>query len=66
MERHHHETAAGLKSRSAATRPSHELAELIVDRDAQGLEGARRRMGQFASPRGGDAGDELGKLHASM
>ena len=65
MERHHRETAAGSDEALGGGKASHELAELVVDRDAQGLEGPRRRMGQFAAPRRGDAGDELGELQVS-
>ena len=39
-----------------------QLAEFVVDGDAQRLEGARRRMGRFARPRRRDAGDHLGEL----
>ena len=62
VEGHHREAAAGLEEPLGGGEAAHELAELVVDRDAQGLEGARRRMGQLAAPRRGDAGDEPGKL----
>ena len=49
-------------SRSASEKPAREFAKLVVDGNAQSLEGARRGMGELAAPRRRDAGDEGGKL----
>ena len=62
MERHDREAAAGSDEPLGGDKASRKFAELVVDRDAQGLKGPRRRMGQFAAPRRRDAGDELGKF----
>jgi hypothetical protein len=62
MESHRREPAARFEESLGGGKAAHELAKLVVDRNAQGLEGARRRMGHLAAPRRGDAGDEPGKL----
>ena len=54
----------GCSTRSAACERAHELAELVVDGDAQRLEGAGRRM-DAAGLGPDEAGDELGELAAS-
>ena len=62
MKRHDGKATAGLEQPLGCAKAAHELGELVVDRDAQRLEGPRRGMGQFATPRRRDARDEAGEL----
>ena len=49
MEGHHGEPPAGLEQPLGRDKAAKQLAELVVDRDAQGLEGPGRGMGQLAA-----------------
>ncbi len=60
MERNHCEPAAGRKPALGRDEGRGELAELVVHRDAQGLERAGRRM-DIARLARDDAGDHFGK-----
>src|SRR5271157_6030808 len=62
MEGDDREPAAGTKKPLGSGEATQELAELIVDRDAEGLEGSRRRMCLLPPSRRGDAGDHPGEL----
>jgi hypothetical protein len=63
MERDDGETAAGREQRLGADQPTVDLAELVVDVDAQRLERARRRVDDIgAALRCGGAAHDLGQF----
>ena len=62
MERNDREPAARRENPLGRFEAAEQLAELVIDHNAQRLEGARRRMGRFARPRRRDAGDHFGEL----
>src|SRR5581483_11808807 len=64
MKRHRHQPAAGAQDALCGRQRARELAELVVDEDAQRLEGARRRMdvaGARTHRRGDDVGEPAGR-----
>ena len=61
MEGHDDEPPAGLQDALGRVQRAHELAELVVDGDAQRLEHARRRM-NAAGLLPDERCDELGQL----
>ena len=61
MEGHDGEPPAAAQHALGRVERAHEFAELVVDRDAQRLEDARRRM-DAAGLGPDEAGDELGEL----
>ena len=62
MKRHDRKATAGLEQPLRGAKAAHEFAELVVDRDAQRLKGARRGMGELAAPRRRDPRDHPGEL----